>query len=76
MNNDNEQRSYTADRRERLGRLAYSVTDAAAVTGLGRTTLFALMRSGTLRSFTIGKRRLIASADLEGMIAHARQSAA
>lgn len=66
MNNDNE----------RLVRLAYSVTEAVAITGLGRTTLFALMRNGTLPSFTIGKRRLIASADLEAMIAHARQAAA
>lgn len=76
MNSNNEQRSCTADRHERLGRLAYSVREAATLTGLGRTTLFALMRSGTLPSFTIGRRRLIASSDLEGMIAHARQAAA
>jgi len=73
MTNDNEHRS---DRMDRLGRLAYSVTEAAAVTGLGRTTLYALMRNGTLSSFTIGKRRLIATADLESMIAQARQAAA
>lgn len=76
MTNDNQQRNCAADRHEQLGRLAYSVTEAAAVTGLGRTTLFALMRSGTLPSFTIRRRRLIARADLEGMIAHARQAAA
>ena len=73
MTNDNEQRGGTTDR---LGRLAYSVTEAATVTGLGRTTLYALMRSGTLPSLKVGKRRLIASADLESMIGQARQAAA
>ncbi|MEH3035565.1 MAG: helix-turn-helix domain-containing protein [Sphingomonas adhaesiva] len=72
MNNDNEPRSGTPDG---LGKLAYSVMEAAAVTGLGRTTLYALMRDGTLSSFTVGKRRLIATADLESMIAQARRAA-
>lgn len=76
MINDNEQRNGTTDRHEQFGKLAYSVADAATVTGLGRTTLYALMRSGKLPSFTIGKRRLIASADLEGLIGRARQAAA
>jgi predicted DNA-binding transcriptional regulator AlpA len=48
MNNDNDHRNGTTHQHERLGKLTYSVAEAAAVTGLGRTTLFALMRSGTL----------------------------
>lgn len=76
MDNINRHRSGAVQRNERLGKLTYSVAEAAVITGLGRTTLFALMRSGTLPSFTIGKRRLIYSADLEGMIADARQAAA
>lgn len=75
MTNDNEQRGGTTDG-ERLGRLAYSVTEAAAVTGLGKTTLYALMGSGTLPSCKIGKRRLIASADLEGLIGRRPKAAA
>lgn len=75
MTNDNKQRGGTTDG-ERLGRLAYSVTEAAAVTGLGKTTLYALMGSGTLPSCKIGKRRLIASADLEGLIGNRRSAAA
>lgn len=46
-------------------RLAYSVSEAASVTGLGRTTLFALIRDGQLPSRKIGNRRLIRKPDLE-----------
>ena len=67
MTNDNEQRGGTVDG-QRLGRLAYSVTEAAAVTGLGKTTLYALMGDGTLPSCKVGKRRLITSADLADLI--------
>lgn len=49
-------------------RLAYSVADAARVTGLGRTTLYALMADGTLPSRKIGKRRLIPAASLMRLI--------
>lgn len=50
-------------------RLAYSVSEAARVTGLGRTKLFALIGSGELPSKKIGTRRLIRSADLEALLA-------
>lgn len=76
MTNHQQERSGATDRHEQLSRLTYSVVEAAAVTGLGKTTLYALMRSGTLPSFTVGRRRLIASSDLEGMIRQARQAAA
>lgn len=42
---------------DQLGRLAYSVEEAASVTGLGRTTLYALIGAGQLASTKIGKRR-------------------
>ncbi len=45
-------------------RLAYSVGEASAFIGLGRTTLYSLMESGQLRFCKIGKRRIIRSADL------------
>jgi len=40
-------------------RLAVSVEDAAAMAGVGRTTLYAALGNGSLRSLKIGKRRLI-----------------
>lgn len=49
-------------------RLAYSVPEAAAATGLGKTTLYALMGSGRLPSCKVAGRRLIASADLEALL--------
>ena len=76
MTNDNVSHDGTTGGQERLCRLAYSVTEAAAVTGLGRTTLYALIGSGTLPSCKIGKRRLIASADLEGLIGNHRSAVA
>lgn len=76
MNNDNELGSGAAAKSEGLGRLAYSVPEAAAVTGLGKTTLYALIGSGKLPSCTIGRRRLIASADLEQLIGQRPKTAA
>ena len=39
--------------------LAVSPTEAARLSGLGRTTIFAAIKSGELRSTKIGTRRLI-----------------
>lgn len=49
---------------EKLERLAYSVNEAALVTGLGKTTLYGLIKQGRLPSSKLGGRRLIRSADL------------
>jgi excisionase family DNA binding protein len=46
------------------GQLAYSVEDAADKLGIGRTTAFAEMRSGRLRSFRVNKRRLVPASAL------------
>lgn len=45
-------------------RIAYSVAEAATVSGLGRTTLYSLMREGVLPSRMIAGRRLIRRDDL------------
>ena len=50
-------------------RLAVSVEDAAAMAGVGRTTLYAALGSGSLRSLKIGKRRLILVEALKAWIA-------
>ncbi|MEC9068122.1 MAG: helix-turn-helix domain-containing protein [Pseudomonadota bacterium] len=40
-------------------RLAYSIAEVAALTGIGRTTLYKLMDRGALQTCKIGRRRLI-----------------
>ncbi|WP_339346363.1 helix-turn-helix domain-containing protein [uncultured Sphingomonas sp.] len=54
---------------DRLGRLAYSVPEASAAIGIGKTKLYALIAQGVLPSTLIGKRRLIRAADLDALIA-------
>ena len=49
--------------------LAFTVQSACALTGLGRTTLFQLLRAGTLRRIRIGGRTLIAGDTLRAMLA-------
>ena len=40
-------------------RLAVSVEEAAAMSGLGRSTIYLALGEGSLRSLKVGKRRLI-----------------
>lgn len=42
-------------------RLAYSVKDALAVTSLSRSLLYEEMAAGRLKSFHVGRRRLISA---------------
>lgn len=49
--------------------LAVSPADAARLIGLGRTRLYEEIRSGKLRSFKLGKRRLIPITALQEWIA-------
>lgn len=53
---------------DRHGRLAYSVPEASAAIGIGKTKLYALIAQGVLPSTLIGKRRLIRAADLDALI--------
>ena len=75
MNDCTQDHRDAACGQDRLGRLAYSVAEAATVTGLGKTTLYSLIAAGTLPSRKIGKRRLIASSDLSGLIGGNRNAA-
>jgi excisionase family DNA binding protein len=52
-----------------LPRLAYSITNAAIVSGLSRSTLYVLMKAG-LPSVKIGSRRLIRHDDLVALLDH------
>lgn len=49
--------------------LAYGIDDAARRLGLGRTTTFAEIAAGRLKSFRVGKRRLVAESSLREYVA-------
>jgi len=52
---------------ERVERLAYSVPEAVCASGVKRSTLYKLISSGQLRSFTIGRRRIIPASALRAL---------
>ncbi len=69
MNSLKDQSQQRSDEQQRLlPQLAYSVAEAARVTGLGKTTLYGLIGEGKLPSRKIGRRRLIAAADLNALV--------
>jgi excisionase family DNA binding protein len=49
-------------------RLAYSVEEAAAITGLSRDLLYDQMRAGRLAYLKIGRRRIITRQHLEAFL--------
>ena len=48
-----------------LPRLAYSLAESEAVSGLSRSTLYRLIDAGKLRTVQRGRRRLVPSSELE-----------
>lgn len=58
-----------ADQKPGFEPMAFSVADAVAITGLGRTTLYTLMDSGQLGYCKIGKRRMIRRSDIQALFA-------
>ena len=54
-------------------RLSLSVPEAAAATGLSKSTLYNLMEAGELRFVKVGARRLIAMAELVAFLARLPQ---
>jgi excisionase family DNA binding protein len=50
-------------------RLAYSVEEAAQVTGLSRDLLYSEMRAGRLAYLKVGRRRIITRQHLEAFLA-------
>lgn len=54
---------------EDLGaRIAFSVRETVALTGLSRSTIYRMFDEGRLRSLRIGGRRLIRRRDLEALL--------
>jgi excisionase family DNA binding protein len=49
----------TPAHRDPVARLAYTVDEAIQAVPIGRTTMFALISTGAVRTITIGRRRLI-----------------
>ena len=56
-----------------LPRTMVSVEDAAGSHGIGRTGVFALIKSGALKAVKVGRRRLIPVAELEAFAARCGQ---
>jgi excisionase family DNA binding protein len=56
-------------------KLVFSVGEAAEVLGIGTTLAKELIRTGELRSIKIGRRRLVARADLEVFVERCREAA-
>lgn len=56
--------------------LAWSVEEFAQATGIGRTTVFQLIKEGQIKPFKIGKRTLIAVKEAEAFIARMSGDAA
>ena len=54
-------------------KIALRIPEAAHASGLSRSTLYALMGEGKLRSVKVGGRRLILRIDLEAYFAQLRQ---
>ena len=51
------------------GRHAHSITEACSLTGLGRDTIYAAIRSGKLTARKLGRRTLITDDDLRQFLA-------
>lgn len=59
-----------------LAPLAHQVPDVCRRLGLARTTIYELIKTGELRSFTVGTRRLVSEAALlEFIAAHEKVAA-
>ena len=54
--------------------LAYNIKQALGAVPLSRSCLYVEMAAGRLRSFKVGKRRLIAVADLDAWVAARRDA--
>lgn len=49
-------------------RLAYSPQESAQTLGVSRQHIYKLIADGTLKTFTLGRRRLIARSELERLV--------
>lgn len=64
----------TGETSQRLAPRAVSVEAAAELLGVGRTTMFGLIRSGEVRTVTIGRRRLVPVTEVDAYVDRLRGS--
>jgi excisionase family DNA binding protein len=55
-------------RHAKLPRRTYTLQEAEHISGLGMTTLYALIRDGRLRSIKVGARRLLIAESFDAML--------
>jgi excisionase family DNA binding protein len=60
---------------EVVERVTFGVDEAAEMLGIGTTLAKELIRTGELRSIKIGRRRMIARADLDEFVERCREAA-
>ena len=51
-------------------RITISVADAMSATGLGKTSMYELLNDGSIRSFKVGKKRLVILESIHEWIAN------
>ena len=51
-----------------MSKLSYSIDEAVEASGIGRTTIYALIKAGELTPVKIGRRTLIRKSDLEALL--------
>lgn len=59
------------DERYPLSPLAYRIPDAVRVSGLGRTKLYELIKTGELKTVRVGGRRLVPANELKALLSAA-----
>lgn len=66
--------SHSTEALELIKPLLLSMSEAAAVLGVGRTTIYDLVRQGALQSVKIGRRSLVPLEDLNDYVRHLKAS--
>ena len=51
-----------------MEKLAYHIDEAVEVSGVGRTKMYAFIKTGKLKSRKVGKRRIVLADDLKAML--------
>jgi excisionase family DNA binding protein len=59
----------------RNGKLAYTISEFCAAAGLGKTSVYELIKDGQLQSVKAAGRRLILSSDAEAFLQRCRDAA-
>lgn len=54
-----------------MDRIAVSVDEARRAIGIGKTKLYELINDGSLKTFTVGRRRLVTTASIKALVGQA-----